>query len=116
MRTRTVNVHFTQIKLPIRCLVSYVVSVVKTDRVQGVLRWPRVIISAIPAHFHFISISFPLPFHLISTSVPFKAELLQTVYKGKYFCGSPERPALVNRFVTFLLDCTFGNDTATSEK
>ena len=23
-------------------------------------------------------------------------------------CGSPEQPALVNRFVTFLLDCMFG--------
>ena len=27
---------------------------------------------------------------------------------GKYFCGCPERPTLANRFVTFLLGCTFG--------
>jgi len=35
---------------------------------------------------------------------------------SKYFCGWPEQPALVNGFVTFLLDCTFKNDTAMSEK
>ena len=44
-----------------------------TRLLAAVVRWPRVIISAIPAHFHFISISFPLPFHLISTSVPFRS-------------------------------------------
>ena len=38
---------------------------------NGGLRWPRVIISAIPAHFHFISTSVPSHFHFLSTTVPF---------------------------------------------